>query len=230
MQKQKRLPLIYLPQPNENNIIPQDDTYLNLKDIDLSKYKNQEHVGSIFLDYSLSQVNTMQVSKQASIVMLMYLLEHKFSTEVKMANYTYYEARTLHDSSLSLSTHAVLANDLDNSALSYYLYRQAADIDLGLNMKSSDHGIHSASLGGVWQIIVCGFGGIRMVGGALRIEPKLPAEITRIEYPLIWKGNVLKLVVNQQSTIVYNHGPNDITFVHKDKEYQLSSNSEITIL
>lgn len=226
---EEKLPLIYLPQPNENNIIPQDDTYLTLKDIDLTKYKKQEHVGSLFLDYSLSQVAWMQVSKQASVVMLMYLLEHKFSTEVKLANYNYYENRTLHDSSLSFSTHAILANDLDNRELAYSLYRQAATIDMGMNMKSSDHGIHGASMGGVWQIVVCGFGGIRMVGGNLRIEPKLPKEIIQITYPVYWKGNLVEVSVNHNILCVNNKGSEPVTFSHRGKLYNLSSNSEIEI-
>jgi len=226
---EEKLPLIYLPQPNENNIIPQNDTYLTLKEINLYKYKNQEHVGSLFLDYSLSEVNLMQVSKQASVVMLMYLLEHKFSREVKKANYNYYEARTLHDSSLSLSTHSILANDLGNRDLAYSLYLQAISIDLGMDMKSSDHGIHAASLGGIWQIIVCGFGGIRMVGGKLRIEPRLPKEITQITFPIYWKGNLLEIQANHKLLKVKNNGTETITFSHKGEEYQLNRDSEIEI-
>ena len=226
---EEKLPLIYLPQPNENNIIPQDDTYLTLKEIDLFKYKNQEHVGSLFLDYSLSQVNLMQVSKQASVVMLMYLLEHKFSPEVKKANYNYYEARTLHDSSLSLSTHSILANDLGNRDLAYSLYRQATAIDLGMNMKSSDHGIHAAALGGIWQIIVCGFGGIRMVGGKLRIEPKLPKDISQITFPIYWKGNLLEIEVNHELLKVKNKGTEAIAFSHGGEEYILTVDAGIII-
>ncbi len=226
---EEKLPLIYLPHPNENRIIPQDDTYLTLTDIDLTKYKNQEHVGSIFLDYSLSQVGKMQVTKQASVVMLMYLLENKFSPEVKQANFNYYEARTLHDSSLSFSIHSILANDLGNRELSYSLYRQAATIDLGMNMKSSDHGIHGASLGGVWQIIVCGFGGLRMVGGKLRIEPKLPKEISQIIYPLYWKSNLLEVIVKHDILHIINKGTEPVSFSHCGKNYQVNSNSDIVI-
>lgn len=229
MELQEKLPLIYLPQPDKNNIIPQDDTYLTLKDIDLTKYKNQEHVGSIFLDYSLSQIGTMQVSKQASVVMLMYLLENKFSPDVKLANYNYYEARTLHDSSLSFSTHSILANDLGNSELAYSLFRKAATIDMGMNMKSSDHGIHGGSLGGVWQIIVCGFGGMRMVDGKLRIEPKLPKEISRINYPLYWKGNLLEVIIEHNILHLINKGTEVVSFIHYGKNYQVDSNSEIKI-
>ena len=39
---------IYLPNPREEDlVIPQDDTYLLLKEIDLTKYKNQEKVRAI---------------------------------------------------------------------------------------------------------------------------------------------------------------------------------------
>jgi len=226
---EEKLPLIYLPNPDENNIIPQDDTYLTLEDIDLTKYKNQEHVGSMFLDYSLSQVRKVKVSKQASVVMLMYLLENKFTPEVKQANYNYYEARTLHDSSLSFSTHSILANDLGNRDLAYSLYRQAAAIDLGTNMKSSDHGIHGASFGGLWQIVVCGFGGMRMIDGKLRIEPMLPKEITQIAYPVYWKGNLLEVIVNHEILCVKNKGTEPVEFSHLEKQYWVSSNSEIKI-
>ena len=225
----QKLPLLYLPQPNENKIIPQDDTYLSLAEIDLAKYKNQEHVGSMFLDYSLSQVIKMQVTKQASVVMLMYLLEHKFSPEVKKANFKYYEARTLHDSSLSLSTHAILANDLVMSDLAYNLYRKATRIDLGTNMKSSDHGIHAASLGGIWQIMVCGFGGIRMIGGKLRIEPALPESISCINFPLSWKGNSLEIKVNHRSLSVRNKGAKSVYFLHHGREILVEPNTETLI-
>ncbi len=199
---EEKVKLVYIPEPNAEGVIPQDDTYLQLAQIDLSKYKNQEHVGSIFRDYNLEQINEIQVSKQASVVMLMYLLEHKFSKEVKSANYNYYEPRTLHDSSLSLSTHAVLASDLGKSDLAYSLFRRASEIDLGPNMKSSDHGIHAASLGGIWQTLVCGFGGVRMVGGELRVQPNLPEQIRSIDFPINWKGNLLKVKVTRDKLVI----------------------------
>ncbi len=204
----ERLKQLYLPQPNTENVIPQDDSYLSKEIIDLTKYKNQSHVGSMFLDYSLDQVNEMQVSKQASVVMLMYLLEHKFSKEVKLANFNYYEPKTLHDSSLSLSTHAILANDLEDTDLSYNLFRRASEIDLGPNMKTSDHGIHGAAFGGIWQIMVCGFGGVRMLGGKLRISPRLPKDIEEINFKINWKGTLLTINVSQNKINIKNSEKN----------------------
>lgn len=196
----EKLPKIYLPLPRElDNIIPQNDTFLSLKDIDLTKYKNQTHVGSMFQDYNLDQVNKMQVIKQADVVMLLYLLEHKFSKEVKKANYDYYEKRTLHDSSLSLSTHSILASDIDEKELAYKLFNGATKIDLGENMKTSDHGIHAASLGGIWQIVVNGFGGVRMIGGNLRINPKLPESWEQLSFSFIWKNNKINVNLSKNN-------------------------------
>ena len=50
---QSKAEKIYLPNPREEDfVIPQDDTYLQLKEIDLTKYKNQETVRTIYRDYN----------------------------------------------------------------------------------------------------------------------------------------------------------------------------------
>ena len=141
----------------------------------------------------------------------MYLLEHKFSKEVKQANYNYYEPRTLHDSSLSLSTHSILASDLGNKELAYELFQRASEIDMGPNMKSSDHGIHAAAIGGIWQILICGFGGIRMVGGQLRLDPKLPDQIKSIRFPIYWEGCRLEIQVSPKEICIDNKGDLEVS-------------------
>ena len=44
-----------------------------------------------------------------------------------------------------------------------------------VNPSSSDEGIHSASMGNVWQCAVCGFAGLRWAGEQLVLENHLPA-------------------------------------------------------
>lgn len=201
------LDLIYLPQVREDGVLPQDDTYLQKQIIDLSKYKNQENVGSMFYDYNLEQVNEIQVSKQADVMILMYLLEDLFSADVKRANWEYYEPKTLHDSSLSLSTHSVLASDLGNRELAYSLFRRASEIDLGPNMKTSDAGIHAASLGGIWQAVVNGFGGVRMTSGNLRISPMLPEDWDELTFSINWKGETLDIYASHDKVVLTRRAP-----------------------
>lgn len=211
----ERVDKIYLPIPRERDLVmPQDKNYLSLKDIDLTKYKKQTQVGSMFLDYNLEQVNKMQVSKQADIMVLFFLMEDIFSLEVKKANWNYYEPRTLHDSSLSLSTHCILANDMGDDQMAYDLFRRASRIDLGPNMKSSDDGIHAASIGGIWQSVVYGFGGVRMLNGKLRIEPKLPKAWKSLQFTICWQGETLKVTVEKEKLRIEN--------LSKKKELQIN--------
>ncbi|MCD8329571.1 MAG: glycoside hydrolase family 65 protein [Lachnospiraceae bacterium] len=195
---------IFLPQPTAENVLPQDDRYLSCRDIDLTKYKQQDHVGGITRDYNLEQINQIQVSKQADVLVLFFLLEDRFSPEVKAATWKYYEQRTIHDSSLSLSTHAVLACDMGEPEMAYDLYQKASMIDLGPFMGSSNAGIHAASFGGTWQCVVYGFGGVRMLGGKLRIDPLLPAAWERLSYTILWKGQKLAVEVTGSEIAVEN--------------------------
>src|SRR5690606_8711176 len=136
------------------------------------------------------------------LMILFYLLEDKFAHDVKVANYNYYEPKTIHDSSLSLSTHAILANDLGDGPLAYRLFRQACEIDLGPEMKSSDLGIHAASIGGIWQVIVMGFAGMRMLHGELRMNPKLPEHWSRLEFTIHWQGQRLEAEITQDRLVI----------------------------
>ncbi len=210
---------IYLPEPRGlDGVIPQDAAYLSLKDIDLSRYKKQTQVGSIFLDYNIEQISKMQVSKQADLMMLFFLMENLFSLEVKKANWNYYEPRTLHDSSLSLSTHAILANDMGNQALAYELFGQQIRLDLGPNMKSSDDGIHAAAVGGTWQCVVYGFGGVRLLDGSLRIEPKLPKPWHRLRFTLLWHGQRLSVDITKDKMSITNETMHEeVEILHKQQ-------------
>ncbi len=199
-----KLSRLYLPQPREDLVIPQDRTYLTLKDIDLTKYKKQENVGSIYRDYNQEQITHIQVSKQADILIMFLLLEDQFSAEVKAANWNYYEPRTLHDSSLSLSTHCILALDMGNREMAYELFQKAAAIDVGPNMKTSDAGIHAASLAGVWQSVVFGFGGVRMLDGRLRMNPSLPESWRGLDFFIHWQGQKLHVSLSHERAELVN--------------------------
>ena len=215
---QERLPKVYLPEPDEmTGIVPQFDGYFDLKEIDLKKYKESTVVGTIYKDYNMEQISAMQVLKQSDLVVLMYLLDDLFDGETKKKNYFYYETRTLHDSSLSKSTHSVLANDLGLHDEAYAFFKGASTVDLGEEMRSSNAGIHSASMGGVWQSTVLGFGGVRIVDGKLRIAPSLPKQWKKLEFNIVWRQATLHVLVTQNEVTV--------TAVDKDAEFTLGKES-----
>lgn len=216
---------LYLPQPNEAGIIPQDDTYLSKKIIDLAPYKEASQVGALFLDYNLDQVNDMQITKQADVMILLYLLENEFSPEIKQANWDYYEPKTLHDSSLSRSTHSILASDLGDTELAYAMFEKASRIDLGSDMKSSDAGIHAASIGGIWQVVVNGFGGVRMLDGKLYLHPHLPERWTSLQFPIYWKGSCLHIHIMPENITITNQSNKSVELVLNDNSIAIKANT-----
>ena len=202
-----RIPRLYLPEPQgEDGIIPQFEGYFELKYLDLAKYKESSEVLTIYRDLSPEQINEYQVSKQGDLVVLFYLLEDLFDGGIKRNNYLYYEERTLHDSSLSKCTHGVVASDLGLTREAYGFYTGASQVDLGPEMRSSDAGIHSASMGGIWQVAVLGFGGVRIAGGKLRIHPALPQEWERLEFRIVWKHSPLDIVITGEDVTITNRG------------------------
>ncbi|MFH1513178.1 MAG: glycosyl hydrolase family 65 protein [Bacillota bacterium] len=198
---------LYLPVPDERGIIPQADRYFDLACIDLSKYKGSEAPERIFKNYNMSQINEMQVTKQADLLLLLLLLEDLFDMDTKRKNYQFYEERTLHDSSLSKSTHCVLALDLGLSEMGYRYFLNSCAIDLpAAGLPQSQDGIHSASMGGIWQCVVYGFGGVRITGDLLRIDPRLPENWASLSFRIVWRGQPLIVHADRAGVRVENMG------------------------
>ena len=193
---------MYLPAPRpEDGLVPQNDQYLQLEQVDLSRYKAQAGVSSIYEDYSPAQMNKLMVSKQADLVMLLRVMPDLFDPETRRKNFLFYESRTLHDSSLSHGQHCVLAAWMGLDGMALDLYRHAAAIDLGPNPTSYDEGIHSASMGNVWQCAVCGFAGLRWEGGQLMLENHLPASWKSLEFTVEWRGARLAVRLSHEKGI-----------------------------
>ena len=219
---------IYLPVPDEKGIIPQDDTFLSKKIIDISRYTGSDSKQGILKDYTRDEVVDMQVLKQADLVMFLYLFKDKFSKEIIRKNWNYYESKTIHDSSLSMAIHAITALYFGAKDTAYKCFQKACLIDLGSNPNSSDDGIHAASLGAVWLTCIKGFGGISENNGVLNIEPVLPDNWERLEFPLVFRKKSFRIKIDKESVELFSES-NDILeiFVNKQK-YELKNYLKIS--
>lgn len=129
------------------------------------------------------------------------------------------------------STHSVLACDIGDADLGYQMFRKACEIDLGNdNMHSSDAGIHAASYGGLWQCVVYGFGGLRMVDGRLRIAPKLPEKWSRLSYTVLWHGQKLKVAVTKDAVHIQNETNTEPVFLEvAGTEYRFENSLKVSL-
>lgn len=67
---------------------------------------------------------------------------------------------------------------------------------------NSADGAHIASLAGAWSALVAGFGGLRVRGGQLLIDPALPDALAGLSFRLRWKGARLCVRVSHDEVVL----------------------------
>ena len=153
----------------------------------------------LFMHYPYFELYRMQVVKQADLVLAMCKFPDAFTNEEKLRNFTYYEAITVRDSSLSASVQSIMAAEVCLLDLAYDYLAESALVDLhDLKLNSRD-GLHLASLAGSWTALVGGFGGMRAVDGRLRFAPRLPGGITKLRFRVQYKGRRIRVTVRASS-------------------------------
>lgn len=212
---------LYLPKPEKDHLIPQDDTFLQKPNIPVEKYREQAGSQEILLDYSRQEINELQVLKQADVVMLMYLLPEKFTKETMEANLRYYEKRTIHDSSLSKAIHAIVACRIGDVEWAYELFQEACKIDLGPDPHSSDEGLHAASLGAIWLAVIFGFAGIEKTKNSLSIEPKLPKAWEQLSFSFVWKNQTITFNLSKEQVVLRKETNDPLKIIIEGEEHIL---------
>ncbi len=151
----------------------------------------------------LKDVKKTQLVKQADVILLLYLFSGDFSLQEKKINYDYYRKRITHKSSLSISSYAVLASELNRIVQAYKYFTMTSRIDLNDIHGNTYQGIHAASLGGAWQIIVNGFAGVRCTARILSLNPRLPHQWKELKFRISFRGVPLEISVTKKLARVY---------------------------
>ncbi|WP_277631462.1 glycosyl hydrolase family 65 protein, partial [Atopococcus tabaci] len=186
---------LYLPSPNREGILPQDDTFLTLPELDIRRYKESAGKQLILTEFSREEVNERQVLKQADVVMLLYVLPELFDEKTTKKNLDYYEARTIHDSSLSKCIHSIVCLRNGEREKGEQFFEEELDIDFDSAPTTSLDGVHAGSLGGMWLMIAEGFAGITEEGGTLLLRPVLPSVWEEYSFPYVYRGRRLHITI-----------------------------------
>jgi kojibiose phosphorylase len=184
--------------PPEGQAFEQFEGYFARRDVDLAAL--EPRTGSVQALLGIKATNETQVLKQPDVLMLFYMLPHEFSQAVLRANWDYYTRRTdiTYGSSLAPGIHAILAGRLDDPETAYRLYMQAALVDLKDLRLNTEHGIHGATAGSVWQAVVFGFGGLYLTDQGLTATPRLPAHWQRLRFKLFYRGEQREFVFDNR--------------------------------
>ena len=175
-------------------MLEQFDGYFALKDVPITEW-DHNNMPRYPQGYHHFNCEDTMLLKQPDVVMLMHVLPGEFSEQVKKANFEFYEARTLHKSSLSPAIHAIMGIEVGDSTRALQYFQRSALVDLTNNQGNTEEGVHIASAGGTWQILVIGFGGFRVVHQQMTFHPWLPPQWQQIHFRLRWRGSSVQVAI-----------------------------------
>ncbi len=190
---------IYLPRKEGTQLLEQFEGYFDLHEVTIQEYdKNDWPIRPAEL--KTMKTRETQIIKQADVVMLLHLMGEEFDEETTKLNYSYYEKRTLHGSSLSPSIYSIMGLKVGDDTKAYRYLRRAAFIDLINLQKNTREGIHAANAGGVWQTVVFGFAGLSIdADGILNISPKMPKEWEGVNFRIHYLDSWLEISIDAKN-------------------------------
>ncbi len=211
---------MFLPQ-DETGLIEQHDGFFDLPHTDIAAVPPDQF--PLYDHWSYDRIYRTDMIKQPDVLMMLYLYNSSFSRPVKEANYSYYQPRTIHESSLSPAIHSILAAELGRMQEAMDLFGFATRLDLDNYNCNTREGLHITSIAMAWANIVYGFGGLRSDGEVLRFAPRLPERWRRLRFSLTYKGRVLTLCLEPDRTIFQLRSGEPISLLVYDELRTLGS-------
>lgn len=212
--------------PFHDGVISQFEGYGDLDELDWDGYRAR--YGDIarldrILEAEGDTPNRYKLSKQADVLMLLYLLPPEgvlaqlarlgYDADEALLDRTveYYLARTSHGSSLSGVVRSWLEVHAGREP-SWPLAREALAGDLAGDDGDCTvcEGIHLGAMAGSVDLIERGYGGVQPRDGVLWVRPALPPEITRLRYNVGYRGASVEIdIVDGHCTVTAhpNAGP-----------------------
>ena len=188
--------LMHLPYDERLGVHPQDQSFTTHERWDFEATSPDDY--PLLLHRPYFDLYRKQVIKQADLVLALYTRGDAFTAEQKRRNFDYYEGLTVRDSSLSACVQAIVAAEVGHLDLAYDYLAEAALMDLEDLEHNVHDGVHIASLAGAVLAVVAGFGGMRDHGAELTFSPRLPAGLTRLAFPVIYRGHRLRVTVRPE--------------------------------
>jgi alpha,alpha-trehalase len=188
-----------------DGVISQFEGYDDLEELGWLDY--QERYGDIqrldrILEAEGDSTNRYKVSKQADVLMILYLLSaaevgeifHRLGYPFDPAqdwgsNVEYYMARTSHGSTLSWVVHSWVLARLDRRR-SWELFLQALQSDIADIQGGTTHeGVHLGAMAGTVDLIQRCYGGVEARGEVLWLDPALPEELPTLRFLIHYRGH-----------------------------------------
>ncbi len=193
-----------------DGIIAQFEGYEKLKEFDWEgyreKYGNVQRLDRV-LEAEGDSPNGYQLSKQADVLMLLYVLSrdeliallgsmgYEVTDEQLKATVRYYLARTAHGSTLSgvVSTWVLLRND-PQQAWKFLLHALESDVS-DVQGGTTAEGIHLGAMAGTVDLVQRRLTGMRAQGRTLRFDPALPPDVKHLRFSIHYRGHRIEIML-----------------------------------
>lgn len=218
---------MYYPADEKLGIFLQQEGYMDKEQI-LVKDLDSKH-RPINQKWSWDRILRSCFIKQADVLQGLYFLEDRFDIETIRRNFEFYEARTVHESSLSPCVHSVQAALIGNIGKAYELYLRTARLDLDDYNHEVKEGLHITSMAGTWISIVEGFGGMRVRNDMLTFKPLIPEQWKSFSFKVWFRENLLKVNIFKGEVIITNEEGPVISVMVFDKVHKIGKEEVLKV-
>lgn len=205
--------VMHLPVDAALGIFPQDDGFLDKPRLP-SELATTPDRRPLLLRLHPLGIYRHQVCKQADVLLALMLAGEQVDVATKRRNFDYYEGVTVHDSTLSASTFAVIAAEVGYVKKAHRYFLDTLRVDLDDLHGNAAHGLHLAAMAGSWLALSWGYGGLRVHDGLPALAPRLPAAWRGYRFGLHWRDAHLRVEVDGDGVQYTLTEGSALTFLH----------------
>jgi len=215
---------VYLPPMG--SVTPQDDSFLNKEPWDFESTGDDQY--PLLLHFHPLNIYRKKVLKQADVILAQALFPGELPIEQIKLNFDYYEQLTTRDSSLSACAQGINAFWLGYDDLAWEYFNETLHTDRKDLHKNVFHGLHTASMGGSYLMVVNGYLGLDYTGGGIRFKPRLPEQLKKLSLSIsIGTGSVQ--IVMDRDQIEYRAIGDDLLFYHISQKILLKRDNHVIL-
>ena len=218
---------LHFPYDEKREIFLQQDGFLDKTLTTIAEIPSTEL--PINQHWSWDRILRSPYIKQADTLQSMYLFEEQYDKDTIKRHFDFYEAYTVHESSLSPCIHTILAGAIGYKTKAYELYLRTARLDLDDYNNDTADGCHITSMGGTWMAFVKGFGGMRVKEGKITFSPFIPDNWNSYSFRINFRNTILKINVTKAKVIIENLSDKDLTLMLYDQEQFIGGNKKAEV-
>jgi maltose phosphorylase len=218
---------MYFPYDEKHQVFMQQDNYLDKEQILVKDLPETER--PINQKWSWDRILRSCYIKQADVLQGIYFFQDRYDLETTRRNFDFYEARTVHESSLSPCVHSILAAKLGDEDRAYEFYLRTARLDLDNYNNDTEDGCHITSMAGTWMSVVEGFGGMRVKNGLLHFDPFLPKKWQSFSFHINFRNILLEVTVSSGHVKIQNKSDQEVKVSVYNQEQNIPGKQEVVV-